>query len=128
MIDLSNFFVLIQSVRTTASGAAETLQLVLGMARTKPICCVARPAIKGFLKIVTQSLCTPIIAGKPFNALFWLLPSVTVSGGQQESFRWTKMALIVLCLKLATIAKKYWKSSFEIYVSMNVKWMNCGPL
>jgi hypothetical protein len=66
-------------------GAAETLQPVRDMAKIKHIYCVVKPVIKDFPRIVTPSLYTPIMAGKPLNALFWLLPNLTASGGQQES-------------------------------------------
>ena len=77
---------LTQSVKTTVSGAKETSQPVRGMARTKHICCVVRLVIKGSPRIVIPSLCTPIIAKKLSNVLFWRLPNVTVSEGQQGSF------------------------------------------
>jgi hypothetical protein len=68
------------------SGEKETSQPVRGMAKIKLICSVAKPVIKGFLRIVTQYLCTPIIARKPFNVLFWQLPNVTAFGGHQDFF------------------------------------------
>ena len=77
---------LIQCVKIMASEAKETSQLVHGMARIRHIYYVVKHVIKGFLRIVTQSLCIPIIVGKPSNELFWPLPNVTVSGGQLESF------------------------------------------
>jgi hypothetical protein len=89
------------------SGDMETSQPAPGMARIRLICYGARLVIKGFLKTATQSLCTPIMGRKPFSALFWLLLNVTASGGQQESFPWTRMPLTVLCSKLESIAKKY---------------------
>lgn len=79
-------FALIQNVKTMVSEEKETSQPVLAMGRIKPIYYVVRVVIKGSPRIVIPSLCTPIIAEKPFSVLFWLLPNVTVSGGQQESF------------------------------------------
>jgi len=67
------------------SEALETSRPAHDTARIELIYCVAKPVIKGSRRIVTLSLCTPIMAKKLFNALFWPLPRVTASGGHQES-------------------------------------------
>lgn len=86
MIDLSNYFVLIQSVRTMESGENGTSKPTRVTAKTRLICSGARFVIKGFMRIVTQSLRTPIIIKKPINALFWLLLNLTVSRGHKNPF------------------------------------------
>jgi hypothetical protein len=110
MIDFSNYFCPNPKCKEHGVRGKGNITTSTRFGRIKPICCVVRAAVKGFLRIVTQFLCTPIIAGKPSNALFWPLPNVTAFGGQQESLNWTRMVLTVLCSRPESIARKYYQT------------------
>lgn len=66
--------------------AVETLQPARVMGKIILTYCDAKHVIKGFLRIVTQSLCIQTTAEKLFGRLFCPSLNLTVFGGQQEFF------------------------------------------